>query len=115
MGFHKLMQYLSETFQDPNRKLTARQEYESLKQGARDEFSNFLADYFHLAEEADLSLGDRKQGLYHRLFWRLQKEVTVYLIDSDLNFLYFVHCMIIVETHNEIPKSNVISQRAMIT
>jgi hypothetical protein len=68
---------LKTVFANPNRKAEAYTSFHKLKMKPKDNFTDFLAGFMQLAEEACIPIGNRKQDLYSMLPYLLQIQVML--------------------------------------
>jgi hypothetical protein len=86
-----MFDHLESVLHDPNRKALARDEYADLKIAAKQDFTDFLAEFTRLAEEADQPAMDlRKRDLYKKLPYLLKTQVMVDMDDDGVSLDPFV-------------------------
>jgi hypothetical protein len=77
-------------FHNPDRKRLARNEYNLLKIEPKQDFTDFLAEFTRLAEEADQPMDLRKQDLYQKIPTLIQNQVIIDVDDNSASLEVFV-------------------------
>lgn len=67
-----IFKHLDSIFGDPNRVTVAKEKFIRLAMKTTDKFHDFLSDFLHLADEAEIHEDDFKDELYRKLTKRLQ-------------------------------------------
>jgi hypothetical protein len=67
-----IIAHLKTVFANPNRKAEAYTEYHKLKMKPRDSYTDFIAEFLLLAEEACVIEENRKRDLYSKLPYLLK-------------------------------------------
>jgi hypothetical protein len=67
-----IIAHLKTVFANPNRKAEAYTEYHKLKMKPRDSYTDFIAEFLLLAEEAYIIEENRKRDLYSKLLYLLK-------------------------------------------
>ena len=67
--------HLKTVFANPNRRAEAYTAYHKLMMKPKDSFTDFLAEFMQLAEEAAVIEENRKRDLYSKLLYLLQSQV----------------------------------------
>jgi zinc knuckle protein len=95
--------HLEGVFHDPNQKQAARDEYLALRmEPKKQDFTDFLAEFTYLAEEAEQPEELRKSDLYRKLPIPLQNQVMAEAGDNDVSFEKFVRkCQITARLVNQ--------------
>ncbi|KAI2694757.1 transcriptional regulator family: Zinc finger, CCHC-type [Penicillium roqueforti] len=78
-----IIAHLRTVFANPNRKTEAYTNYHKLQMKPRDDFTDFLAEFMQLAEEAAVVEENRKRDLYLKLPYLLQTQV-MWAVNQDL-------------------------------
>lgn len=74
--------HLKTVFANPNRRAEAYTAYHKLKMKPKDSFTDFLAEFMQLAEEAVVVAENRKRDLYSKLPYLLQSQV-MWAVNQD--------------------------------
>ncbi|KAI3115140.1 transcriptional regulator family: Zinc finger, CCHC-type [Penicillium roqueforti] len=85
-----IIAHLRTVFANPNRKAEAYTSYHKLTMKPRDDFTDFLAEFMQLAEEAAVVKENRKRDLYLKLPYLLQSQVMWAVNQNQVNFDAFV-------------------------
>lgn len=75
--------HLKTVFANPNRRAEAYTAYHKLKMRPKDNFTDFLAEFMQLAEEAAVVIENRKRDLYSKLPYLLQTQV-MWAVNQEL-------------------------------
>ncbi|OQE59202.1 hypothetical protein PENNAL_c0337G11426, partial [Penicillium nalgiovense] len=73
-------------FANPNRRAEAYTAYHKLKMKPKDSFTDFLAEFMQLAEEAAVVIENRKRDLYSKLPYLLQSQVMWAVNQESVSF-----------------------------
>ncbi|KAJ5111985.1 hypothetical protein N7532_000030 [Penicillium argentinense] len=103
LAYINVFDHLEGVFHDPNQKQAARDEYLTLKmEPKKQDFTDFLAEFTYLAEEAEQPEELRKEDLYRKFPVSLQNQVMAEAGDNDVSFEKFVRkCQIITRLVNQ--------------
>ncbi|KAF7716504.1 Zinc finger CCHC-type domain-containing protein [Penicillium ucsense] len=86
----EVLKHLGSVFDNPDRKRLARDEYANLKMDVKTDFTDFLADFNRLAEEASQPMDLRKQDLYQKIPPLIQNQVMMDVDDDGVSLDQFV-------------------------
>jgi hypothetical protein len=89
-----ILMHLKTVFANPNRKAEAYTQFHKLKMKPKENFTDFLASFMQLAEEACIPIENRKQDLYFMLPYLLQTQVMLQKNQSTVSFDEFVQICI---------------------
>lgn len=82
--------HLESVFHDPNHKQVARDQYLELKMSPKQDFTDFLAEFVHLAEESEQPTELRKRDLYRMIPILMQNQTMMACGKDDVDFDEYV-------------------------
>jgi hypothetical protein len=87
----EVFKFLEQIFEDPDRKLKAKQNLRKLKMQYASEFSVFQSEFLRLANTARVSRGEWKEEFHDKLYNSLQTQMEPYVADESVDFELYCH------------------------
>ena len=81
-----VIQFLENVFEDPDRRLKARQELKKLKMSHAGDFTDFKAEFVRLTNIAKIPRGQWKEEIHDKLYSDLQVQMEDTVADEDIDF-----------------------------